>query len=215
MRRTLPLLAALVLVLACNELFSPYRTNTYEFRCIPGGAIRCADTVAFHWTRDLLPVRVWVASDDALADDVALGLERWQGAFLYGELQAVLVSDSSQADIVVRNIFPPEGSSGIGARAIQCRGETDYDLPAADTLRLPMHIFVWSNTTPPAAGTDVCFRLTVTHELGHAFGILSHSPDNGDVMYADPVFDGVSERDRETIETAYRVPSTLHVIGRR
>jgi predicted Zn-dependent protease len=53
--------------------------------------------------------------------------------------------------------------------------------------------------------------LTTTHEIGHALGIFTHSPDPEDLMYADPVVSTISRRDRSTAELAYHTPPTLSI----
>ena len=55
---------ALLVALACGDIGSPTRNDFYEWRLIvptAGGP----DTVSFHWTQDRLPVRIWVAADEA------------------------------------------------------------------------------------------------------------------------------------------------------
>ena len=96
--------------------------------------------------------------------------------------------------------------------ATGCSGATDS--PIGPTIALPIHSYVWSNTGSEVPGLDLCYRITVTHELGHALGILDHSPNIGDVMYAVPVLDGLSDRDRQTIEKAYHTPANVTVVGR-
>jgi hypothetical protein len=214
MRRLAPF--ALCILAACSDLFSPNRTDTYQFRCVPGLGSICTETQAFHWPRELMPVRVYVAGGSALAPHVTTGLARWNGAFLYGELHAVAVSDSSTADIIVENIFPPDGNflrEPFHAFAVGCTGATEP--PINDSYPLPIHAYIWSNTGTQVPGLDLCYSIVVTHELGHAFGILNHSPNVGDVMYASPVLDGLSDRDRQTIETAYHTPATVTISGRR
>ena len=50
------------------------------------------------------------------------------------------------------------------------------------------------------------------HEIGHALGIFAHSVSPADLMYADPVLNGLSERDRATAEAAYHLPATLRPV---
>ena len=220
MRRLLPL--ACVLLAACSDLISPRRTNPYEYRTFvskgtPDGSI---DTVTFHWPRPYLPVRVWVAPEDALQPHVATAIARWQAAFLYGELSAMLVDDSSSADIIVRNTIAPAGGAGLSlgleAFAPECRGETDlyYDL-ATKTVILPIRMYIYPRFTTNPPGLETCYRITVTHEFGHAIGLLGHSTSSSDVMYSDPVLDGISDRDRTTAETVYHIRPTFAPSNRR
>lgn len=220
MRRFLPL--ALVLLASCSDIVSPRRSDPYEYRTFvtKGSVDGNIDTVSFHWPRSYLPLRVWVDPNDELFPHVGTAITRWHGAFLYGEMRAEITSDSSSADIIVSNSVPPAGgvapSLRLGARAPECRGETDlyYDL-ATNTVILPIRMYVWPRFTTTPPGLEECYRLTVTHEFGHAIGLLGHSLEPSDVMYSDPVLDGISDRDRVTAETVYHINPTFSPSNRR
>ena len=215
MRRAAALLATVLLV-ACADLFSPARPDTYEFRDFQANADGGTDTLTFHWSREMLPVRIYVAIDDTLLPYTQVAISRWSSAFLYGEFQAVLVSDSTAADIIIENGYPPDGNflrEPLSAFATGCSGATDR--PFGHSFRLPIHSNIWSNTGSLVPGLDLCYDITVTHELGHALGILNHSRNLGDVMYGSPVLDGLSDRDRQTIETVYHTPANVTITGRR
>lgn len=212
MRRLLPILA--LACVACSDLVSPLRTGPYEYRKFvskgtPDGSV---DTVTFHWPRSALPVRVWAAADDPLRPHMARAVARWKAAFLYGEFDAVMVDDSTKADIIVRNTQPPPVGSTLRFEkfAGECRGATDirYNL-TTNIAEMPFRIYIYSRFTPDPPGLDKCYSITATHELGHAIGLLEHSPSPTDVMLADPLNDGVSDRDRVTAETLYHLPSRL------
>jgi predicted Zn-dependent protease len=214
MRRLLT--GALLATAACGNIGSPQITSTevYEFRDVELG-----DTIVFHWPRADLPVRVWVASDSPIRPYVETAIARWQGAFLYGEFRASLVADSNTADVIVRNT-PSDSGSGLGRRAPECIGETDPNIdPTTNTAHLPMHVFMYaavSDVLPP--GLAACYRITMTHEFGHVLGIINpnHAGTNpGDVMFANPSLDGISDRDRLTAETLYLIASTITLTGRR
>ncbi len=220
MRRLLPL--GCLLIAACSDLVTPRRSNPYEYRKfiskgVLGGGI---DTVSFHWPRAFLPVRIWVAPDDVLRPHVVTAIARWEGSFLYGEFRATLVSDSTTADIIVRNVVAPPGGElpllAVEALAPECRGETDlfYNLTAR-TVVLPVRVYVYPRFTTNPPGLERCYRITTTHELGHAIGLLEHSPSSTDVMFGDPVQDGVSDRDRITAETVYHLRPTYAPANRR
>ncbi len=213
MRRLIPV--AVLLLIACSDIFSPARPDTYEFRDFQANADGGTDTLTFHWSREMLPVRIYVAADDPLLPHTKLAIARWSGAFLYGEFRAVLVSDSTSADIILENTVPSNGDflrESLSAFAPGCSGATDR--PIGHSYAMPMHSNVWSNTGTQVPGLDLCYSITVTHELGHALGILNHSPNVGDVMYRSPILDGLSDHDRQTIETAYHTPANVSVTGR-
>ncbi len=207
----------LVTVVGCTDIVSPRAAeNFYEYRQVVG-----RDTLSFKWLPADLPVKIWVASDSPLRPHLVTAIDRWQRAFLFGEFRATLVADSGGADIIVRNT-PPDGAGGASSRlpalAPQCTGETNFALgTVAGTLQLPWHVQVWPASDPNAAGIEDCYRITVTHELGHALGIINPNHAGaqiGDVMYRDPVFDGLSERDQATIERLYHSRTTLTAVRR-
>lgn len=219
MRRALTALA-LLLVAGCSDLVSPRRDGIYEYRLFRPATGGGLDTLSFHWPREFLPVKVWVADASPLRDPTTTAVARWQAAFLYGEFRAVMVSDSNQADIIVRNQLPPVGSDGLLVERLdmfapQCRGETDYfSNTETMTVALPIRIYVWNRFATETPETLTCYRLTMTHELGHAIGLLEHSTNPGDIMLGDPVVDAISDRDRETVETVYHLRSTLTPVRR-
>lgn len=213
MRRLL--VGAVVVVAACATIGSPLIlvSDIYEYNDVVG-----INTLTFHWPRADLPVRVWVAPDSPLRADVDTAITRWEGAFLYGEFRATVVSDSTVADVIVRN-DPSDIGGGLARQASACIGETDQNIDiTTNTLQLPVHIFVSPAASQSGPGLAACYGVTVTHEFGHMLGIIN--PDHAgatisDVMFAHPVLDGLSDRDRLTAVTVYHLPSSLTLTGRR
>jgi hypothetical protein len=202
--------------LSCADIGAPTRSQVYEWRRIIPLGPGLADTQSFHWPSSRLPVRVWAEDALNLATHVQGGIDQWKGAFLYGEFDAVLVQDSAVADVVVRAGPPDKGGFSVirleSAFAPECEGGTDFDLPVGSReIQPPIHIFLNPRVDPGAAGFDACMDLTATHELGHAIGILTHSPDPGDIMFGDPIVPVLSERDRTAAELAYHTEPTLTV----
>lgn len=216
MRRVTACLALLGLG-ACADLVPPRSAESYyEYRQISG-----LDTLSFKWLPSQLPVKLWVADESPLRPHLITAIGRWERAFLFGEFRATLVTDSASADIIVRNT-PPVATLRSGlvltAFAPQCTGETTFALAqGGDAIQLPWRIYVWPASNPNATGIDTCYAITVTHELGHALGIINPNHTGaqiGDVMYRDPVFNGISERDRATVERLYHGPTTLRPAAR-
>jgi hypothetical protein len=210
--------AAVLSTPACGDIAAPARTGLYEWRietpAIPGPGL---DTLSFHWGRDRLPVRVWVEDAFELSAHLARAIDIWRSEFLYGEFDAILVSDSSTADVIVRGASPDDKLQRLrlsSALAPECAGFTDLDIDvAARELRLPIRVFVNPRSLPDDPGLEPCLALTSIHELGHAMGILTHSEDPDDIMYALPVVDLPSDRDIRTAEAAYHTPATLRAVG--
>jgi predicted Zn-dependent protease len=210
-------ICAAAVVLACGDIGAPVRGDLYEWRLeapsVPGPGI---DTLSFHWSRELLPVRVWVEDASGLPGHMARAIEVWESTFLYGEFDATLVSDSGSADVIVRDGSPDGKLQRLrlhNALAPECAGATDLDIDvAARELRLPVRVFVDPRSLPDDPGIEPCLALTSIHELGHAMGIFNHSEDPEDIMYLDPEVGLPSDRDRATAEAAYHTPANLEVV---
>ena len=218
-RTALPILLTLIagpVGLSCADIASPSRSEAYEWRRILPTGPGTAETLSFHWPRSSLPVKIWTEELLNLPFHVRNGVEQWEAAFLYGEFEAVSVSDSNAADVIVRAGTAVKGGFSVirlaRSLAPECEGGTDFDLPPdSQEIQLPIRVFINPRFDPAAPGVDECLALTTTHELGHAIGILTHSPDAADIMYFDPSVQTLSTRDRATIERVYHTQPTLTV----
>ncbi len=214
--RSAALGAVVLTALACGDIAAPVRGDLYEWRietpAIPGPGI---DTLAFHWDRIALPVRVWVEDENDLPAHVTRAIGVWESAFLYREFAAQIVSDSAGADVIVRTGAPgPKVRLRLNsAMAPECAGATDLDIDVASAeLRLPIRVFLDPRSLPDDPGIAPCLALTSIHEMGHALGIFAHSDDPEDIMFADPEVALPSDRDRRTAEAAYHTPPTLEAV---
>ncbi len=220
MRRFIPFVV--LLAAACSDLISPTRVPPYEYRQFVASGTARIDTLTFRWPRAFLPVRIWVADDEPLRQPIQTAISRWQGALLFGEFRAELVADSSRADVIVRNV-PSPGGIGLSrirldALAPECIGATDISTDGALTqVVLPMRMYIWPRFAPNNPNLSTCYEITATHEMGHVLGIISpnHSPDPRDVMFSNPVFNGLSARDIATAEVVSHITPTLVPTGRR
>jgi len=199
---------------ACADIAGPGRSDVYEWRFIFSSSPGTTDTLSFHWPGSRLPVRIWTEDAFDLPAHVAAGIEQWKSAFLYGEFDAVQVPDSNTADIIVRAESPAKLAGSISPlesrSAPECEGGTDIvPPPGSQQIQYPVRVFLLPRFDPSTPGVTECLALTATHELGHALGILNHSPADTDIMFVDPVVSTLSPRDRATIERAYHVPSNL------
>ena len=208
-------IAAGSLLVACADIAEPSRGNAYEWRRIVPTASG-VDTLSFHWAGADLPVRFWAEDSLNVPSLVQQGIEQWEAVFLYGEFRGTLVPDSTAADVIVRVGTAPKGGFSItrlaSAMAPECQGATDVELSAAGNQILrPIRIYLNLRFAPGSSGIEECMALTTTHEIGHALGIFTHSPDPADLMYADPVVSTISPRDRSTAELAYHAAPTLSI----
>jgi predicted Zn-dependent protease len=211
-------IAFALLGLACDDIAAPLRSDLYEWRLFQPSATG-TDTISFHWPQNRLPVRVWVEDTIDLPADISQAIATWRGEFLYHEFDGMVVTDSTNADVIVRAGPPPGPKLSVvrlhSALAPQCSGATDVDVSDDHRdLRLPIRIYVDPKSIPDAPGVPECVALTTTHEFGHSLGIFRHSPTPTDLMYADPTVSQPSERDRNTAEVLYHCPSTLQIVDR-
>jgi hypothetical protein len=215
----LPILTTLVAVgagLSCADIAAPTRSNAYEWRLIIPTGPGTADTLSFHWPRSRLPVKVWAQDTLNLPAHTRHGIAQWKAVFLYREFDAVMVSDSNVADVLVTAGNAIKGGFLVtrleSMLAPECEGGTDLELPSGSReIQPPVRVFLNLRFAPAAPGVEQCLALTTTHELGHAIGIFAHSPVPTDLMYADPTVPGPGERDRATAELAYHTEPTLTV----
>lgn len=205
---------ALVAAVACSDIVSPSRTGlAYDWRLLidyDSAGSTFQDTLSFHWPRSALPVKVWVEDQDNLPSYVRAAIRTWKAAFIYGEWDATIVSDSSTADVIVRAIQPPPQTPSLHfAMAQACVGATDVDTVATRRqLRIPIHAYVYVSI-PGDPGLAECLNTVATHELGHTMGIFQHSKDSTDIMFAVPTADALTPSDVATMINAYHFKPTM------
>lgn len=208
-RRTLQLAALSALTLSCSEATAPGHVPVYEWRLVVD-----TDTLSFHWPANMLPVRIWVQDSLEMPTRITEGIAAWRGAYLYGEYDAVLVSDSTDADVIVRVATAPLKAPGTAGRLHTmfpgCEGATDIDtLATRFQLKLPVRMYITPKYDPAQVDLTECFRVTATHEVGHSLGIFRHTSDAADMMYGQPVASGLSARDVNTAQYLAHWPANM------
>lgn len=217
MRRAAGIAAALGLAAALgaacrdrtiNECLEP-NAQRYAFH-LPGDS-----TMVFHWPAARMPVRVYAEPAGALPANVDSAMVLWVNAFRCNELALVRVADSAQADVIFRNppTQPPLLSRHRFAAdsVLACGGVTDGDIDTTatpDSLAGPIRSYVWP-TGGDAAASEACYHFTVAHELGHALGLLDHSPNVADLMHSVPRRRLLTPDDRFTVQVLYHTAPTI------
>jgi predicted Zn-dependent protease len=171
------------------------------------------DTLVFHWPASRLPLRIYADPRGAMPALVSLSLAVWQAQFLYGEFRGVQATDSTRADIIVQweAGVAPDVAPDPGDPVAACDGATTNPTAVfTDSSANVLHVML-----SPRGGsfTDAqvaaCLRRVVIHEVGHALGLLRHSPSPLDIMYETPTVAFPSSADRRTVEVLYHTTATV------
>jgi predicted Zn-dependent protease len=201
----------LAATLSCAEATAPRHEPLYDWRWVIG-----TDTLSFHWPSGSLPVRIWVEDSLDMPERIREGIATWRAAYLYGEYDAEVVSDSADADVIVRVAdAPPKAPSSVGRLHTAlpgCEGLTDFDIDTVATpveLRLPVRMYLTPKYDPELVDLTECFRVTATHELGHSLGIFRHTSDTLDIMYSFPQATSLSVRDVNTAQFLAHWPANM------
>ncbi|MEK7667080.1 MAG: matrixin family metalloprotease [Gemmatimonadota bacterium] len=214
--RTAPAVAAAALalaVIACHDGNSPntcYDSNAFSYGFALGGDT----TLVFRWPASRMPVRFYAEPTGPLSTNVLAGLTTWVNAFHCDEASFQPVTDSTVADVIVRQVtvLPPPAAASIvlGADSVgACVGRTDGYYDSTKTLTGPIRSFIAPLATGDSTALAGCLRMVTTHELGHALGILAHSPHTADLMYPTPRRSTLSADDRYTLQRLYHTTPTI------
>lgn len=167
-----------------------------------------ADSVLHRWDgRMSTPVRVFfppttVANfQPSFIDAVRSAFQRWQDAGV--PVRFNLDADSGSAEVRVQWRIQFEG---------QRSGQTDLQWDEDGHLTGGVvTLATFDAKGQPFASEDV--HVLALHEIGHLIG-LDHSPDPGDIMYAQPKVRDLSPRDTRTAALLYDLaPGPLRVGG--
>jgi len=170
------------------------------------------DTLVFHWPASALPVRVYADPRGAMPALVSHALAAWEAQFLYGEFRGVSVSDSSQADVIVQwsGSIPPDVPPDPGPPVTACGGQTVYPswvMGSSPGRAVRVTLGGLAGYTP--AQVAACLQRVAIRELGHAIGLLRHSPSPLDIMNQTPTAVAPSGADRNTVEVLYHTAATV------
>jgi predicted Zn-dependent protease len=176
------------------------------------------DTFIFHWPANRLPVRFWADPRGAMPYFVRNAIAVWQRQFLYEEFRGTIVTDSSQADVIaVWDAAPIDSAAPDTGATFACSGDTHSAGSPEGTLAIdstkamvgPIVIGVFRKAGYTSGQLFVCGQRLTIHEMGHALGILRHSPYPDDIMSPTPTVDLPSAEDRRTIEVLYHTTPTI------
>lgn len=212
-----------VLVTACDGATVPALPGPYDFRLAIYGADGRARQRTFHWDRGAV-VPVYVDDEPAGAGALSQAFRRavreWRSAAVFGEVRLRETTDLGEARAVLRW----HDSRGVLSTPMTCLGPVTGAASTLGCLNDPRDAL---RTWPRRDGepSQVIYRVVirrtddrelldrlVIHEMGHVLGILSHSPDPSDIMWAGPDLPSApTARDRSTLRSLYQTPVDLPV----
>lgn len=168
-----------------------------------------------------IPVYIYPSPEPQYTQYCIAGFENWESRS-DGLVRFVQVNDPDRARIkVIWNHLGtgPDGNQGmLGAHTVMKWNERDssklklmalvpMSLPGTSKYVVPPQIIevnldVIASRAPEKR--PLLLRNIVTHELGHALGLIGHSPHNADMMFADTdEYSRISQRDLNTLKRLY------------
>ena len=216
-------IACATLAIACESPTIPGLPGPYDFRLTVHGVDGHARIHTFHWDRGAV-VPVYLGDDVEGAADLRRAFQRaaraWRAAAVFGEVRLEEATDLGAARAVLRWHDAP----GVLSTPMGCLGPVTGAASTLGCLNDPRDALrSWPRRDGEAsrviyrvvirrtADQELLERLVI-HEMGHVLGILSHSPDPADIMWAGPDLPPMpSARDRSTLRSLYMTPVDLPV----
>ncbi len=156
------------------------------------------------WQIDKMPLRVHLPEPpegmffdpDGVMSAVRRGILDWTDTAEPGVPSFRFVEDHSDADVPV--VWANQSRGWWVAFAA-------YDLTTDSKIFRVNRILVAARYPDGSEATFDDLYMTMLHEMGHALGLLGHSPEPDDVMYEKGhwLSDGLTERDRSTLHMLY------------
>jgi len=177
-----------------------------------------SDTYLLHWPKRKMPLSVYLPAPpeglfpdtEATRAEVRRAVLDWTDVAAPGVPSFRFVESHGEADIPIVWAEEPNGDWFIA----HCAYQVNIRQKRFDVERI-LVTGRWGDGHVAAPGE---IYETVLHEMGHALGLMGHSDDPQDIMYASlsriPGGKGLSARDRNTLRELYAGPNR-QIRGRR
>jgi len=191
-----------------NEVLEHTKHKVFRFKTMP------------------IPVFISAGQDPSFSSSCISGFEAWESK-TNGLVRFVQVSDPEQARIKVMwehlGLTNDNGQGALGANttvkwkmdgaALLKIGGIPLPVPKGPHYKVPPQIIDVNvdvlNTRDPET-RPLLLRNLITHELGHALGLIGHSADRCDIMYADSdEYSRLSQRDINTLVRLYQLKADV------
>lgn len=170
------------------------------------------------WPSDRMPLRVHLPDPpaslfpdpEAIEASVRDGILDWSDVAGPGIPSFRFVETEGDADIRIRWAERPSGNWYVAYCA--------YQIDALQRRFGVEHVLVTGRWRDGHLADMHDVYAVVLHEMGHALGLIGHSPEPGDIMYASATITSstaLSERDRATLRALYAKPIGTRIMGAR
>lgn len=211
------LLLPLLVLTACDASVIPPlpASEVYEFR------LDTQPPLVARWPAGSV-IRIHVVDAGAagaapLRDALADGMTAWNRHALSDEYTLVAADDAASADVLLAwsdatlpvdtDACPPSGGRATTTFCVEDGRLFRFPLTGGGGSSVTMLVTVASLLASAPAVLDA----TVTHELGHVLGIMRHSDQTDDLMWAgDLSRDEPSSRDVATVKALYRTRADVY-----